>query len=53
MSTSTGYEGLKCGSPHQHTPLHLAAEQRLVDAVQVLIEKGADINVKDSVEVGE
>ena len=31
--------------------MHLAAEQRLVDAVQVLIKKGADINVKDSVEV--
>ena len=34
-------------SPHQWTPLHLAALQGKEGTVQLLIEKGADINIKD------
>ena len=34
-------------SPHQRTPLHWAAE-RHADIAQFLVEKGADINVKDN-----
>ena len=40
-------------SPHQWTPLHYAAIQGKEDTVQLLIEKGADINVKDRYEVHE
>ena len=32
-------------SPHQRTPLHLAAGE---GTTHILIEKGADINIKDS-----
>ena len=35
-------------SSHQDTPLHWAAIQGKEGTVQLLIEKGADINVKDS-----
>ena len=34
--------------PHQLTPLHFAAEEGHVGTAQVLIEKGADMNIKDS-----
>ena len=34
-------------SPHQLTPLHLAADNGHTDTVQCLIEKGADVNIKD------
>ena len=40
-------------SPHQWTPLYCAALEGHVDTVQVLIEKGADINVKNNVGVRE
>ena len=40
-------------SPHQRAPLHWAAFQVKVGTVQLLIEKGADINIKDSVGVRE
>ena len=32
---------------HQGTPLHLAAEAGHMDIVRHLVEKGADINIKD------
>ena len=35
-------------SPHQWTPLYCAALEGHVDTVQVLVEKGADINVKNN-----
>ena len=35
-------------SPHQRTPLHLAAELGHTGTAQFLVEKGADINIKDS-----
>ena len=35
-------------SPHQKTPLHWAAEQGHAGTAQFLVEKGADISVKDS-----
>ena len=35
-------------SPHQDTPLHLAAFNGFTDTVQCLIEKGAEINIKDN-----
>ena len=35
-------------SPHQKTPLHLAAEGGHAGTAQLLVEKGADINVKDN-----
>ena len=35
-------------SPHQETPLHWAAIEGKEGTVQLLIEKGADINVKDN-----
>ena len=33
--------------PSQRTPLHWAAREGKEDTVQLLIEKGADINIKD------
>ena len=35
-------------SPHQYTPLHCAAIEGKEDTVQLLIEKGADMKIKDS-----
>ena len=35
-------------SPHQYTPLHVAAEEGHTDSVQCLIDKGAEINIKDN-----
>ena len=35
-------------SPRQKTPLHLAVEEGKEGTVQLLIEKGADINIKDN-----
>ena len=35
-------------STHQDTPLHLAAEEGHAGTAQVLVEKGADINIKNS-----
>ena len=40
-------------SPHQGTPLHLAAEEGHADAVQCLVDNGADINIKDINGVGQ
>ena len=40
-------------SPRQWTPLHEAAIQGKEGTVQLLIEKGADINIKDSTGVCE
>ena len=40
-------------SPHQQTPLHWAAGEGEEDTVQLLIEKGADINIKDNLGVRE
>ena len=40
-------------SPCQWTPLHYAARKGKEGTVQLLIEKGADINVKDSYGVRE
>ena len=34
-------------SPHQYTPLHLAAEGGHVDTVRYLVDKGADLNIKN------
>ena len=34
---------------HQGTPLHLAAEAGHMDIVRYLVEKGADINIKDDI----
>lgn len=34
-------------SPHQMTPLHKAAVQGHVDTLQYLLDKGADIDIKD------
>ena len=40
-------------SPHQHTPLHVAAEAGHVDIVRYLVEKNADPNIKDERGVSE
>ena len=40
-------------SPHQKTPLHWAAFQGHPVTAQFLVEKGADINVKDNYGVHE
>ena len=34
-------------SPHQETPLHIAASGGHVCAVEYIIQAGADVNVKD------
>ena len=34
-------------SPHQMTALHRAAFEGQVDTVRCLVDKGADINIKD------
>ena len=34
-------------SPHQGSPLHWAASGGHVDTIQILIDKAADINMKD------
>ena len=40
-------------SPHQDTPLHMAAKGGHTDSVQYLIDKGAEINVKKNDGVSE
>ena len=35
-------------APHQMTPLHLGAGKGKEDTVQLLIEKGADVNIKNN-----
>ena len=35
-------------SPHQDTPLHMAAQNGHTDTVKCLIDKGAVINVKNN-----
>ena len=40
-------------SPHQKTPLHLAAGKGHVDIVRYLVDKGADLNIKDTFGVSE
>ena len=40
-------------SLHQWTPLHVAAYRDTVDAVAFLVDKGADINIKDKCDVSE
>ena len=39
---------LKNVSPHQWTPLHLAATSGHVDIARLLVDKGADISSKDT-----
>ena len=52
-----GIHGGPCSNlvpfPHQRTPLHWAAIQGEVSTVQLLVEKGANINVKDNYGVRE
>ena len=38
-------------SPHQMTPLHLAAESNRIKMVECLLGQGADINLQDDNEV--
>ena len=40
-------------SPHQKSPLHIAAEAGHVDTVRCLVNKGADLNIKDGNKVRE
>ena len=40
-------------SPHQSTPLHYAAEEGHLDAMQHLVGAGGDINIKDDYGVSE
>ena len=40
-------------SPHQDTPLHLAAKGGHLDTVKYLVEKGANIHCKDGDGVSE
>jgi len=40
-------------SLHQWTPLHVAAYKDKFDAVTFLVDKGADVNIKDEHEVSE
>ena len=37
----------KIFSPHQWTPLHLAVRDGRLDEVRLLVDKGADICIKD------
>ena len=47
----TGYSGGPSSnlvsSPHQGTPLHRAARGGHVGAVELLLQKGADVTIKD------
>ena len=36
---------------HQQTPLHFAAREGHTATVEYLVEKGADINIRDNYEV--
>ena len=40
-------------SPHQRTPLHWAAVEGHTDSVELLIQAGADVNIKDDDGVSE
>ena len=40
-------------SPHQYTPLHWAAEVGHGGAVELLLQAGADVNIKDNRGVSE
>ena len=40
-------------SPHQKSSLHIAAEAGHVDTVRCLVDKGADLNIKDGNKVRE
>ena len=37
----------KIVSPHQRTTLHLAAQEGRFERVKDLVERGADVNVRD------
>ena len=40
-------------SPHQVTPLHIAANSGQVETVRWLVEQGADVNIQTNEGVGE
>jgi len=52
-NTDGGSSSCLVSFPHQMTPLHKAAERGHVDAVELLLQAGADVNIKDNDGVSE
>ena len=48
MFVHTWWTVFRFVSPHQYTPLHWAAVNGHIDTVQSLINKGAEINIRDN-----
>ena len=53
LDTHGGPSSNLVSSPHQWTPLHHAARGGHVGAVELLLQAGADVNIKDNVGVSE
>ena len=49
---ASSYEG-RCMSFQQSTPLHLAAKEGSYNVVRYLVDKGADVNIKNQFGVSE
>ena len=49
---ASSYEG-RCMSFQQNTPLHLAAKEGSYNVVRYLVDKGADVNIRNQFGVSE
>ena len=53
LDTHGGPSSNLVSSPHQETPLHYAAGGGRVGAMELLLQAGADVNIKDILGVSE